>query len=146
MMQRLVKTYTSAVAEPRVTGPVIATLGLDTTPEELRDRITASSPVDSHEIRVTVTDASAARAAAIANALAAELGKVAAGHKPSGALPATAGISVVSAPSLPEEPDPVRWPLHALAGALAGLGLGLGLAVLRGRSNDSLRNAVPVVR
>ncbi|BCB79102.1 hypothetical protein GCM10022251_19270 [Phytohabitans flavus] len=146
LMQRLAKTYTTAVATPRVTEPVIGKLGLDTTPEELGEQITASSPVNSHEIRVTVTDTSAARAAAIVNALAAELGTIAARNKPSAELPANVGISVVSGASVPGKPEPVRWPLHALAGAFAGFGIGLGLAVLRGRRNDDAQTGVPLRR
>lgn len=146
MMQRLVKTYTSALASPRLVAPVIGTLGLDTTPQDLGDRVTASSPVNSHEIRVTVTDSSAPRAAAVAGALTAELEKVAARERPSADLPASAGISVLSAPSVPDEPDAVRWQLHALAGLLAGFGIGLAAAVLRGRSNDGARDGVPLRR
>lgn len=146
LMQRLVKTYTSALGSPRIVEPVIGTLGLDTTPEDLGDRVTASSPVNSHEIRVTVTDTSASRAAAVASALTAELEDIAAREKPSADLPASAGISVLSAPSVPDRPDAVRWPLHALAGLLAGFGLGLAVAVLRGRTNDGARDGVPLRR
>lgn len=144
LMQRVVKTYTSQLATPRMTEPVIDTMGLDTTAGRLHDQIAVSSPVDTHEIHLTVTDENAVRAAAVANALVAELAKVAARQKPSTELPASTGISVVRAAPVPDEPEPVRWPLHALAGALAGFGIGLGLAVLRSRSYDAGDAGVPV--
>lgn len=143
LMQRRVKTYTSMLATPRLTEPVVDRLGLDTSAERLGDQVAASSPVNSHEIKVTVTDTSAARAAAIANALAAELGGIAAREKPTADLPATTGVSVVRAAPVPAEPEPTWWPLHTLAGSLAGFGIGLGLAVLRGRSNDGAPAGVP---
>jgi capsular polysaccharide biosynthesis protein len=146
LMQRVVKTYTSLLATPRLTEPVIDTLGLDTTPRGLDDQITASSPLDTHEIHVTVTDTNAVRAAAVANALVTELAKVAARAKPSTELPANTGISVVHPASVPGEPEPVRWPLHGLGGGLAGFGIGLGLAVLRGRRYEPGETGVPVSR
>lgn len=146
LMQRRVKTYTGLLASPRLTKPVVDALGLRTTPDELGDRVAASSPLNSHEIHITVTDASASRAAAIATALAAELGKVAEREKPTADLPVRTRVSVVRPAAVPDEPRPVRWPLHALAGVLAGFAIGLGLAVLRGRSGDGSRTDVPVAR
>jgi capsular polysaccharide biosynthesis protein len=144
LMQRRVKTYTTMLATPRLTQPVIDSLGLDTTPERLGERVEASSPLNKDEINITVTDSSPTRAAAIATALAAELGKVAQREKPTTDLPVSTSVSVESAATTPDEPRPVRWPLHALAGALAGFAIGLGLAVLRGRSNDNAGSRVPV--
>jgi len=146
LMQRRVKTYTGLLAAPRLTRPVIETLGLDTTPARLGERVEASSPLNTHEIRVTVTDSSPAGAAAIATALAAELGELAQSEKPTADLPFSTRITVADTPTTPGKPVPVRWPLHALAGALAGIAIGLGLAVLRGRKKDSAQPGVPVGR
>jgi capsular polysaccharide biosynthesis protein len=139
LMQRRVKTYAGMLTTPRVTGPVVESLRLPVTPDRLGDDITASSPVDSHAIDVTVTDSIPDRAAAIGNALAAELAKAAAGEserakertEPKAGSPMVAKISVTTPASVPDGPVAVRWRLHAAAGALAGAALGLGLAVLR---------------
>jgi capsular polysaccharide biosynthesis protein len=143
-MQRRVKMYSGLLATPRLTRPVIEAQGLDTTPERLGERVEASSPLNSNEINITVTGASPTRAAAIATALAAELDKVAKREKPTADLPVSTSVTVVRAATTPDEPRPVRWPLHALAGALAGFAIGLGLAVLRGRSSDKAGSGVPV--
>jgi capsular polysaccharide biosynthesis protein len=146
LMQRRVKMYSGLLATPRLTRPVIEAQGLDTTPERLGERVEASSPLNSNEINITVTGASPTRAAAIATALAAELDKVAKREKPTADLPVSTSVTVVRAATTPDEPRPVRWPLHALAGALAGFAIGLGLAVLRGRSSDKAGSGVPVGR
>jgi capsular polysaccharide biosynthesis protein len=138
-MQRRVKTYAGMLTTPRVTDPVVRSLHLPVTPARLGDGITTSSPVDSHAIDVTVTDSVPERAAAIGNALAAELAKVAAGENQRAKARQTpdmdsslaAQISVSTPASVPDGPVPVRWWLHAAAGALAGAALGLGIAVLR---------------
>jgi len=144
LIQRRVKTYTGLLATPRLTRPVIEALGLDTTPEKLGDRVEASSPLNTDEIHLTVTDASPTRAAAIVTALAAELGKVAQFEKPTTDLPVSTSVTVARAATTPDEPRPVRWPSHAIGGALAGFAIGLGLSVLRGRNNEDADRGVPV--
>ncbi|GAA4701225.1 YveK family protein [Phytohabitans rumicis] len=133
LMQRRVKSYTAMLPTSRVTDPVIDALGLPLTPEQLGAEITASSPFDTHVIDVTVTDASASRAVTIANALAAELGKIAAQEEPSTDIPANTAVSIERAASVPDRPAPVRWQLRTIAGTAAGFAIGLGIALLRGR-------------
>lgn len=132
LMQRRVKTYATMMNSPRLTRPVIDSLRLPYTPEELADRIVASSPVDTLAIDVLVTDRQAAGAAAIANALADELQRIAQRDAAPAGLGLKAHVTVVKAASAPERPEPLPWPLHATGGALGGLAIGLGIAVLRG--------------
>jgi non-specific protein-tyrosine kinase len=71
--QRLSKTYASiATTRPRLEN-VIATLGLNTTPDELAKHVRSSAALDSTLLTITAQDGDPTRAAAIANAVAEEL-------------------------------------------------------------------------
>lgn len=65
--QERVKSYTQIINAPATLQPVIDRLELDTTPEALATRITASAPPDTVVIRITVVDSNPIRAASIAN-------------------------------------------------------------------------------
>jgi capsular polysaccharide biosynthesis protein len=144
LVQRRVKTYASMLNTQRLTEPVIRSLRLPYSPAELGGRIVASSPLNTLAIDLAVADVSAVRAADIANGLVAELTKVAEREKPTTELPAQTRIQVVSAAAVPQRPLPVRWKLHIVAGALAGLAVGLGLAVpLQYRRDDTRSDPQP---
>lgn len=130
LKQRRVKGYARMLSTPRVTEPVIRSLGLPYTPAELAGHIFAMSPLNTFAIDIAVTDTSASRAAQVANALVDQLTQVAQREKPTEALPVQTQIQVVKAAVPPHRPLPVRWQLKMAVGALAGSGLGLGLAVL----------------
>lgn len=132
LMQRRVKTYATMMNSPRLTRPVIDSLRLPYTPAELADHIVASSAVNTLAIDVVVSDDDGAGAAAIANALAAELQRIAERDAAPAGLGLKAQVTVVRAASAPARPERVSWPLHATGGALGGLAIGLGIAVLRG--------------
>lgn len=131
LMQRRVKTYNRMVTTTRITEPVVKSLKLPDSPVELAERVTASSPVDTYAINITVTAPTAREAADIAGAIAAELAKVAAREEPVAALPASTEVTVTKAPSVPDTPEPSWWWLKAAAGALAGAALALVLGVVR---------------
>jgi capsular polysaccharide biosynthesis protein len=130
LMQRRVKTYNRMVTTTRITEPVVKSLKLPDSPVELAERVTASSPVDTYAINITVTAPTAREAADIAGAIAAELAKVAAREEPVAALPASTEVTVTKAPSVPDAPEPSWWWLKAAAGALAGAAFALALALL----------------
>lgn len=129
LTQRRVKTYASMLNDPRVTEPVIRSLRLPYTPDELSGHIFVTSPVNTFAIDITVTDSSASRSAKIADGLAAELAEAAQRDKPTKELPAQTRVQVVRGAAQPQRPLPGRWQLKMVLGALAGLVLGLGLAV-----------------
>jgi capsular polysaccharide biosynthesis protein len=129
LMQRRVKTYASMLNDQRVTEPVIRSLRLPYTPDELSGHIFVTSPVNTFAIDIAVTDSSASRSARIADGLAAELAEAAQRDKPTKDLPAQTRIQVVRGAAQPQRPLPARWQLKMLLGALAGVVLGLGLAV-----------------
>lgn len=131
LMQRRVKTYNRMLTSTRITEPVVKSLKLPYSPVELAERVTASSPVDTYAINITVTAPTAHEAADIAGAIAAELAKVAAREESVPALPATTAVTVTKGPSLPDSPEPSWWWLKAAAGALSGAALALVLGILR---------------
>ncbi|MEH1127274.1 Wzz/FepE/Etk N-terminal domain-containing protein [Micromonospora sp. CPCC 206061] len=131
LMQRRVKTYNRMVTSTRITEPVVKSLRLPYSPAELAERVTASSPVDTYAINITVTASTPRGATDIADAIAAELAKVAAREKSVPALPVSTEVTVTKAPSVPDAPEPSLWWLKAGAGALAGAAFGLVLGILR---------------
>ncbi|MEU1811111.1 YveK family protein [Micromonospora aurantiaca (nom. illeg.)] len=132
LMQRRVKTYTTMMSTPRLTRPVIDSLGLPYTTDDLAGRVVASSTVNSLAIDVVVTDRSAGTAAAIAAALAAELQRIAERDLPPAGLGLKAHVAVVRAAAPPPRPEPVRWQWYAAGGALGGLAVGVGIALVLG--------------
>ena len=71
--QQLATTYATIATTRPVLEAVIAKVGLGTTPDELLKNITASTETGQPLVTITARDGDAARAAAIANALAEEL-------------------------------------------------------------------------
>ena len=68
--QNQVTSYTDLVTRPRVLIPVIARLGLATTPDQLAQSITADSPANTMLINITASDTNPQTASDIANATA----------------------------------------------------------------------------
>ena len=67
-----VKTYALIVDSSVVLEPVIEALGLDMSPSSLTVQVSATAPIETVLLRITVTDESPEQAAAIANAVAAQ--------------------------------------------------------------------------
>ena len=140
-----VQSYASLVTSRQVADPVIGDLGLTATAEELAERVTATAPLDTVLLHITVADTEAPRAAATANALADRLTEVV--ERLEGPVRPTTGterfgtpvrLTVVqraAPPATPVSPHPVA---NLVVGLLAGLLLGTGLAVLRQRLDTSL--------
>jgi capsular exopolysaccharide synthesis family protein len=130
--QARVTTYTNLVTTPIVMLPAIADLGLDMTPAELAEHVTASSALNTTIIAIQVTDADPALAADIANALSQSLTTAVEKIE----MPAGSDVSPVRLTSVKDaEPgtSPVspNVPMNLILGGLIGLALGIGIAVLR---------------
>jgi capsular exopolysaccharide synthesis family protein len=130
-VQNQVKSFAQVATTDVVLQPVIDKLDLQTTVEELAERVVATAPLDLVIIDISVTDTSPTRAADIANAIGTQLiatvedlSETSLGDSPvkvtrvSPALEATGSVS----------PN-VR--LNLALGLLIGLLLGIGAAVLR---------------
>jgi len=137
-----VKTYSDLVTTSVVLLPVIAALDLGIPADELAKRITASAPLDTSIINITVIDTDPVRAAGIANAASQSLTAVVQQFETSDSANATSTVKLTRAqeatvPSVPVSPN---VPLNIALGALLGLALGVGLAVLRETLETRIRN------
>lgn len=130
--QQRVKSYAAIVNSEPVVVAVRQQLGLTSSVTSLQGEITASAPLDTVLINVTVTDANAARARDLANAVGTQFSQLV------NTLETTAGqkvspvkVSTVQPATLPRSPVSPNKKLDLALGLLVGLALGVGLAVLR---------------
>lgn len=144
-----VASYVEVVDSPDVLNPVIAELGLDTTPKELMERIEVKSPTGTVLFDVTATDPDPDQAARLANAIAtsysAEIERLeGAAVAQGGSTPDSAqkpvSVSVVKPAEVPEEPSSPQRLMNVVLGALLGLLAGIGVAVLRHTLDKSVRS------
>jgi len=141
--QARINTYVGLVSTPIVLEPVIAQLGLSTTPQALAKEVKATGTLNSTLITLTVSDTDAVRAATLANAVASSLSEVVPQLEPEasdGTSPVR--LSRVSEAQPSASPSSPNVSLNLALGALIGLALGLAAAVLR----TSLDNRVRVPR
>jgi capsular exopolysaccharide synthesis family protein len=126
-----VKSFAEVATTDKVLGPVIDELDLKTTVANLAGKVTATAPVDTVIIEISVEDLSATRAADIANAVGRNLiDAVEQLSKPTDAA-SPVKMSTVS-PALPaSQSTSPNVRLNLLLGLLAGVALGLGAAILR---------------
>ena len=137
-----VKTYSDLVTTPIVLLPVIATLELGIPADELAERVTASAPLDTSIIDITVIDENPVLAADIANATSQSLTAVVESIETPDVADAVSPVKLTRAQeaTVPAEPVSPNVPLNIALGALVGLALGVGLAVLRETLETRIRN------
>src|SRR4051812_19888308 len=130
--QERVASYAGALTGKELAARVVQRLGLDVAPEELADEISASSVTGTVLLDVTVTDSSAARAEAIANALTIEFPEFVADlENPHGTSDSPVSITLTDRPGpafAPSLPPAVR---NAVFGGVLGLLAGAALSVVR---------------
>jgi capsular polysaccharide biosynthesis protein len=119
-VQEVRSSYAGVATAPIVLQPVIDRLHLDTSVTTLAKRMSVDAPADTALLDIGVTDASASRAAAIANAVQDQLVDVSSSLAPttSTAHRTVMMTAVQHATSAPSEPSPA---VIVLAGALAGV-------------------------
>ncbi|VXB01279.1 polysaccharide biosynthesis tyrosine autokinase [Frigoribacterium sp. 9N] len=144
--QAKVRSYVSVVTSGRVLEPVIADLGLDTTPAGLASKISASSPVNTSLIDISVTDGDPAQAARLADAVATSFEKVVEEQleQPVGGgsgLVTVESIDAPVVPTSPANPKPVLWISLAL---VLGILSGTALALLRNTLDTRIRSKADV--
>jgi capsular exopolysaccharide synthesis family protein len=129
------------VNSPPVTSAVISRLALPLTPQQLAAKISATAPLDTVLINVTVKDGTPERAQAMANATAAQFTQFVSSLEqtdPTAAPPVK--VSVVKPAELPVGPVSPRVPLNLALGLLFGLAVGVGAAVLRETLDTSIKS------
>ncbi|MFC8190589.1 polysaccharide biosynthesis tyrosine autokinase [Cellulomonas sp. NPDC057328] len=136
-----VASYARLVTGPLVLGPVIDDLGLDTRADELAERVTADSPLNTSLININVSDESPALAAAIANAVATELTDVVTDlEQPTDGSPSPVKLTVVRDAAAPTDPSSPSTRLNLALGLALGLVAGVAAAVLREMLDTRVRD------
>lgn len=142
---RQVKTYAEVARSPKVLEPVVQQLGLRTSARGLRADVTTVVKGDVQIIEITVTRARAREAAAIADAIAAELSNAVETLSPERAdgSPSVVinSISPAVVPSQPSSPDIAR---NLATGLVLGLVIGIGWAALRTTLDTKVRSEADV--
>lgn len=145
--ERQVKSFVEVAKSPFVLQPVIDTLKLDTTPQELGQNVSVSALSSTSVIAISVTSKNAQEAANIANAAADSLTVRVQELSPLGRdgnrLVQATVIEKAAVPTAPTSPKPQQ---NLALGLLLGAFLGIGQALLRDRLDTRVRNAADVAR
>lgn len=129
-----VQSYVSVIRTESVLGPVIKDLGLDTTTAALSAKVSASAPVDTSLIKITVADEDPVMAANVANAIGASITTLVQDRleaRDGDEVASMVRLETVQPAVVAENPVSPRVPLNIALGALVGLAVGIGIAVLR---------------
>jgi capsular exopolysaccharide synthesis family protein len=141
--QQRVKTYADLATTPIVLLPVIAELGLNVSSSELAAMVTASAPLDTTLIEISVTNVDPALAAQIATSVSESLTLAVENIETSTSDAANVSpvkLTLVQHAEVPQEPVSPNVPLNIALGGLVGLALGVSLAVLREALDNRIRN------
>lgn len=146
--QARVQSYVKTVNTPAVLQPVIDSLRLDSTPQDLGRKIVASSDLNTVLISISVEDESPVQAAAIAQAVGSSLVDVVDTlEKPStGNASSPVKLSIVTPATAASTPSSPNVRLNLTIGLLGGLVLGIGLAVLRALLDTRVRGEADLAR
>jgi capsular exopolysaccharide synthesis family protein len=141
LAEQRVVSYVQLISSPRVGAEVASRLGLTESPQQVTDRITASSPLGSVLVEVAVTGTSPQDASRVANAVGAVVTDlIEQVERPSG-VAGTAPVSarVVQPPTVPAEASSVGIGTVLAVGLFAGLAIGLVAVGLRRALDTSVR-------
>ena len=145
--QSRVRSYLGMVRSPIVLQPVIDSLDLSETPEELAGRVQASAEPDTVLIDILVIDRSAEQAAAVAQSVVASLVRaVETLEKPKLGGSSPVSLSVTKQAGIPLTPSSPNTRINILLGLLIGLGLGLVVAYLKSRWENVVGGEVDLRR
>jgi succinoglycan biosynthesis transport protein ExoP len=139
--QNQVKSYADVIETPAVLQPVIDSLKLNTTAQDLAKAVSATTSAGTVVVEIGVTDPSPARAAQIANSIAESFESTVNQLVPvdaTGTSPVK--ITVLQQALVPTVPVEPNTRLNLAVGALIGLIVGLGIAILRYTLDTKIRN------
>jgi capsular exopolysaccharide synthesis family protein len=120
--------------------PVVDSLGLPETSDQLAEKVKASTDLNTVLITVSVTDASPVQSAAIAQAVASSLVKAVDNlEKPKGGGTSPVSLSIIKPATAPAAPSAPNTKLNLIVGLVAGLALGLGVAFFRTTLDSRIR-------
>jgi capsular exopolysaccharide synthesis family protein len=140
--QQRAQTYADLATSPRVTVPVLKRTGAPLTADELAEKISAQAPENTVLVDIDVKDASAGRAARLANAVAGRLGAVIQKiETPPGKQVSPVKATVARQASPPQSADAPGTGLIVVLGLIIGVVLGIGVAVVRESMDTSVKSA-----
>ncbi len=139
--QQRVKSYAQIINSPKTLEPVIQRLGLKMDATTLSSMVTASAPLDTVLISLTVTDTDPKRAAEIANAVADQFGITVGDLELHGiGVDSPVKVSTVKDAIPAGSPASPKKAINLALGLLLGFGLGIGLASLRKLLDNTVKN------
>ena len=144
--QQRVKSYAQIVNTPAVLAPVIKELHLSISTDALAHSVSATAPLDTVLINVSVDSTSPAQARDIANAVSDEFAdQVRQLETPVSGGPAPVNLTVVKQADLPTAPVSPRPKVDLALGLLLGIAIGVGLAVLRESLDTTVKRVEDLV-
>ena len=146
-IQARVSSYVVTATTPTVLQPVIDTLGLDVSADQLAASITASSDLKTVLITISVDDESPVQAAAIAQAVASSLiSAVDTLEKPTNGGASPVKLSVVTPSTAPTVPSSPNLKINLALGLMVGLAFGIAGALLRTTLDTRVRSESDLLR
>lgn len=140
--QQRVKSYADIVTSESVMNAVVKDLHLSISNGALAAKISATAPVDTVLINVSVTDTDPKQAQTIANSVGGRFATfVNQLETPVSGQGSTVKVSVVQPAALPSTPISPRPKLNLALGLIVGLALGLGQALLRAILDTTVKDA-----
>ena len=137
--QQRVISYAQVINGPATLNPVIKQLKLPYTQQELARKISASAPLNTVLINLTVSDPDPNRASAIANAVGAQFG-ITVQTLESQTNASSIAVSIVKSAIPATTPSSPKKSLNLLLGLILGFGLGIGMGILRQIFDNTVKN------
>lgn len=145
--QARVQSYVKTVESPLVLQPVIDTLGLSDTAEELAGRVKATTDLNTVLINISVEDGSPVQAAATAQAVADSFIKVVDTlERPKSGGTSPVSMSITKPAKAPPAPAAPNTRLNLIVGLILGLTAGGGAALLRNSLDNRIRGEADLRR
>lgn len=145
--QARVQSYVKTVATPIVLQPVIDTLGLEATVDDLARRVKATSDLNTVLINIAVEDTSPVQSSAVAQAVANSLVKaVDSLEKPKTGGTSPVSLSIITPAAAPISPSAPNTRLNLVLGLIVGLILGVAGALLRTTMDNRIRGVADLRR
>ena len=139
--QQRVKSYAQIINSPKTLEPVIQRLDLKMDAKTLSSMVTASAPLDTVLISLTITDTNPQRAAKIANAVADQFGITVGDLELHGiGIDSPVKVSTVKDAIPADSPASPKKVINLALGLLLGFGLGIGIASLRKLLDNTVKN------
>jgi len=139
--QQRVKTYAELVTTAAVLQPTIDSLNLRTSVAELRGQVSATAPLNTTVINVTVSSTDPVFAATLATETANQLIEVVEQIETTDALQGSpVRLTVVQEAEVPLVPTSPKKSLNVALGFLLGLALGVAIALTRAALDTKIRN------